>query len=100
MSAADKKRDLAIGLNMEKKEGKTLPKVSVSAAGILAQKIVAIAKENEIPLVEDKDLAQDLFLLEVGSHLPEKLFPAVAEIIAHIHHVSALHNPGKKMNKS
>jgi type III secretion system FlhB-like substrate exporter len=95
MSSDNKKRDLAIGLSLEKKKGKTLPKVSVSAAGILAQKIVAIAKENNIPLVEDKDLAQDLFLLEMGSYLPEKLFPAVAEIIAHIHHISALHNPGK-----
>jgi type III secretion system FlhB-like substrate exporter len=96
MSEEKKKRDLAIGLKMEKKGEVKLPKVSVSAAGELARKIVEIAKENEIPLVKDTDLAQDMYLLEVGSYLPEKLFPAVAEIIAHIHHISALHNPAPK----
>jgi flagellar biosynthesis protein len=95
MSEDQKKRDLAVGLKVEDKKVGRIPKVSVSAAGLLAQKVVEIAKENDIPIVSDEDLAQDLFLLEVGSYLPEKLFPAVAEIIAHIHHVSALHNPGR-----
>lgn len=67
------------------------PKVSATAVGLLAKKIIEIAKENEVPIVEDEELAENLKLLELGSTLPEELFPVIAEIIAHIHEIAATH---------
>ena len=51
----------------------------------LAQKIKAIAKENNVPLHEDVQLARALYkACEVGHEIPENLFKAVAQILAYI----------------
>lgn len=64
------------------------PRLVGSATGKLAERIVEVARENGIPVAEDKDLARSLRLLEVGAILPEELYPVVAEIIAHVYRIS------------
>ena len=81
------KQKVAVALKMEE-YGKSVPKVSASAMGKLAERILEIAKENDIPVYEDQDLANSLRYLDVGMALPEELFPVVAEIIAHIHFIA------------
>jgi flagellar biosynthetic protein FlhB len=59
----------------------------VVAKGInhLAEKIKAVARENNVPIRENKPLAQALYkAVEIGDMIPEELFKAVASILASI----------------
>ncbi len=52
----------------------------------VAFRIKEIARKNDIPLYEDKPLAQALYkACKVGDEIPEKLFEAVAKILAFIY---------------
>ncbi len=62
------------------------PKVVAKGAGVVAQRIKDIARENNVPLVEDKPLAQALFKsVEIDENVPENLFQAVAEVLAYVY---------------
>jgi flagellar biosynthesis protein FlhB len=62
------------------------PKVVAKGAEKIAERIREIAAEHNIPVVEDKFLARTLYkTVEVGEEIPEKLFQAVAEILAYIY---------------
>jgi flagellar biosynthetic protein FlhB len=62
------------------------PTVLAKGAGVIAQRIKEIAREHDIPVIEDKPLAQSLFkLVEINELIPENLFQAVAEILAYVY---------------
>lgn len=62
------------------------PKVVAKGAGVIADRIKEVAKENAVPIIEDKPLAQQLFkLTDVGDYVPPNLFKAVAEILAYVY---------------
>lgn len=70
------------------------PKVVAKGAGVVADKIKEIAKEHDVPIIEDKPLAQSLFKsCEIGDFIPPNLFKAVAEILAYVF------NLGRKSHK-
>jgi flagellar biosynthesis protein FlhB len=76
---------LAIALKYDP-EGMEAPKVIAKGAGYVAQKIKEIARENGIPLVENKPLAQLLYkTIEIGEMIPPHLYQAVAEILAYVY---------------
>ncbi|MGA1868996.1 MAG: flagellar biosynthesis protein FlhB [bacterium] len=76
---------IAVALQYKQKE-MSAPKVLAKGAGYLAERIKEIAKENNIPLVEDKPLARALYkIVEVGDFIPPQLYQAVAEILAFIY---------------
>jgi flagellar biosynthetic protein FlhB len=62
------------------------PTIVAKGAGILAQRIKDLALEHDIPLVEDKPLAQNLYrLVDIDEEIPAALYRAVAEILAHVY---------------
>ncbi len=62
------------------------PLVLAKGADLLAMKIREVAKEHDIPIREDKPLAQALYKqVEIGETIPEELFQAVAAILAKLH---------------
>jgi len=64
------------------------PRVVAKGAGLIAQRIKEIAAEHSVPIVEDKPLARALFkTVEIGDEIPEKLFQAVAQVLAYIYRV-------------
>lgn len=61
------------------------PIVIAKGADLVAQRIREIARENEIPLVENKPLARALYkLVEPNQIIPVEFFGAVAEILAFV----------------
>lgn len=58
------------------------PFITASAKGPLAEKIIKLAKENNIPLVENQVAANVLILQEIGSAIPEETWEIVAQIFA------------------
>ncbi len=62
------------------------PLVVAKGAGFLAQRIKEVARENHIPLVENKPLARTLFkAVDIGKSIPEELYRAVAEVLAYVY---------------
>jgi flagellar biosynthetic protein FlhB len=62
------------------------PIVLAKGKDIIAQKIKEIAKDNNIPTVENKPLAQALYKsVEVGDMVPAELYKAVAEVLAFVY---------------
>jgi flagellar biosynthetic protein FlhB len=76
---------LAVALKYETQK-MIAPKVVAKGADLLAARIRSIASEHNVPIVEDKPLAQTLYKsVDVGESIPEKLFHAVAQVLAHIY---------------
>jgi len=76
---------LAVAL---KYDAATMPAPMVLAKGqrLIAEKIKEVAREHDVPIVENKPLAQSLFkLVEVGAYVPATLYRAVAEVLAYIY---------------
>lgn len=62
------------------------PIVTAKGADYLAFKIKDIAKEHNVEIIEDKPLARMLYHnVDIGREIPEELYQAVAEILAHIY---------------
>ena len=62
------------------------PMVIAKGERLVAQKIKEIAREADVPVVENKPLARALFnMCEVGSYVPGKLYRAVAEVLAYVY---------------
>jgi flagellar biosynthetic protein FlhB len=61
------------------------PMVVAKGQNLIAEKIKQVAREQGIPTVENKPLAQALFrAVDVGQAIPEDLYRAVAEILAYV----------------
>jgi flagellar biosynthesis protein len=63
-------------------EGAGAPKVVAAGRGLIAEKILAAAREAGVPIREDAALAEALAGLELGREVPEELWVAVAEALA------------------
>jgi flagellar biosynthesis protein FlhB len=73
---------LAIALRYNALEAPS-PMVLAKGADFMAEKIKDIARENNIPIRENKPLAQALYKsVDVGQMIPEEFFQAVASILA------------------
>lgn len=63
-------------------DGQQAPRVTAKGIGDQAAEIMAIAQDCGIPLCDNAALVDLLLTLELGDHIPEALYTAVAHIIA------------------
>ena len=62
------------------------PVVIAKGSGAFAQKIKAIAKEHDVPRMENKPVARMLYTIgRVGELIPVELYQVIAEILAHVY---------------
>ncbi|MDH4121606.1 MAG: flagellar biosynthesis protein FlhB [Deltaproteobacteria bacterium] len=62
------------------------PRVVAKGADFIAQRIREVARENNVPLVENPVVAREIYKhVEIGQEIPEGLFRAVAEILAYVY---------------
>lgn len=78
---------LSIAIKYERNRD-VAPTVVAKGSGYVALKIREIAKANNIPIMEDKPLAQTLFkTVDIGEAIPETMYKAVAEILAYVYRI-------------
>jgi len=66
--------------------GMGAPQVVAKGAELIADRIKALAKENDVPVVENKLLARDLYKnVEIGEEIPSVFYQAVAEVLAYVY---------------
>ncbi len=75
---------LSIALSY-RREDMNAPTIVAKGADHLAFRIREIARENKVPIVENKPVARALYQQEVGEEIPEDMFTAVAEILAYVY---------------
>lgn len=72
------------------------PKLLAKGARKMAERIKELAEKHNIPIVENKELAQSLYaLVEIGQEIPPVLYQAVAEVLAYIYKLQANYVNGK-----
>lgn len=64
------------------------PRVVAKGKGHIAEQIIQVARENDVPLVEDRNLANVLEALELESEIPAELYRAVAEVLVFIYRLN------------
>lgn len=70
--------------------GYDAPIVTAAGMGQIADKIIEKARENKVPVVENKELAQLLTNVEVGDAIPYELYEVVAQVIAYVTDIDKL----------
>ncbi|AVX13617.1 EscU/YscU/HrcU family type III secretion system export apparatus switch protein [Stutzerimonas stutzeri] len=87
----DKQPRQAIALSYD---GVNAPSLSAKGDDELAEAILAIAREHEVPIYENADLVKLLARLELGDEIPEALYRTIAEIIAFAWYLKGKYPPG------
>lgn len=68
------------------KEKASAPVLIAKGADHLAQKLKDIAKEHNVPIVENKPLARMLYYnVEVDAEIPQELYQMTAEVLAYVY---------------
>ncbi|MEL4427488.1 EscU/YscU/HrcU family type III secretion system export apparatus switch protein [Shewanella indica] len=66
-------------------DGKTAPKITAKGQDLLAEEIIALAKEAGIHIHQDPYLSDFLQMLELGQEIPKELYQLIAELIAFVY---------------
>jgi flagellar biosynthesis protein FlhB len=64
------------------------PIVSAKGKLLMAERIIAVAREHRIPIVRQIALAHSLYKVEAGNEIPEDLYGAVAEVLNWVYRLS------------
>ena len=76
----------AVALKYEPASKSDAPKVVAKGKNLIAQKIKEIAGKHQVPIIENKPLAQSLYAsCEIGSEIPMVLYQAVAEVLSQVY---------------
>jgi len=81
-----KKDEKTVAAALKYDAGKDIaPKVIAKGQGTVAEKIIELAKKNNIPIKSDPSLVQILSKLDIDQQIPIELYRAVAEILAFVY---------------
>jgi len=76
----EKEEKLAVALKYNPE--KEAPEVVAKGEGYLAELILKIAKNHNIPIKKDSKLVKELYKLEINKPIPPELYKAVAIVLA------------------
>jgi flagellar biosynthesis protein FlhB len=64
------------------------PVVSAKGKLLMAERIIALAREHHVPILRQVPLAHKLYKVEVGQEIPDDLYAAVAEVLNWVYSLS------------
>ena len=72
-------------------DGKQAPAVTARGHDEIANQILRLAHEANVPIHEDRELALVLDQIHLGEHIPEALYVVMAEILTFAYRLSGKH---------
>lgn len=60
------------------------PYIAAKAKGVLAERLVKVASENGVPVVQNPEMADVLSIHRFGESIPEETYAAIAAIFAFV----------------
>lgn len=76
--------------------GAAAPKVVASGKGLIAEKIIELAKENGVYVHESRELVALLMDVDLDHQIPTNLYRVVAELLAWLYRIEAALPPSRK----
>lgn len=70
-----------------KYDGEKAPTITATGTHELADEIIRIAREHNVPLYENAELASILARLSLNDEIPDSLYRVIAEILAFAFHI-------------
>jgi flagellar biosynthesis protein len=84
MTTEKNMRDVAVALKYDDSENRA-PVVSAKGFGLMAERILELAKLSGVPIRQDSDLVELLAEIDVDREIPAHLYAAVAEVLAMVY---------------
>ncbi|MEE3468632.1 MAG: EscU/YscU/HrcU family type III secretion system export apparatus switch protein [Eubacterium sp.] len=69
---------------LEYEPGDQAPKVIATGQGKLAERIIEVAQDANVPVHKDAKLAESLSILDIGEYIPPELYSIVAEVLVFV----------------
>ncbi len=63
-------------------DGLAAPRVTAKGRGEVAERILELARKHNVPIDQEPALIEVLAEVELGTQIPDKLFVAIAQVIA------------------
>ena len=92
MNRARSDRPMAAAVKYDR-DKRDAPHLVASGTGKVAEKIVEIATQSQVPVVEDAALVSALLALEVGDEIPVELYEAVAKVLTFVYRLDSSRRP-------
>jgi flagellar biosynthesis protein len=64
------------------------PRVTAKGEGLVAERIIELAKENQVPIKEDPDLVQILSQVDINKEIPPSVYKVVAELLGFVYRLN------------
>jgi flagellar biosynthesis protein len=77
-------RKSAVAIQYDRKT-MSAPRLVGKGRGIVAERLIALAKEHGVPIVEDKLLVETLDKLNLNQEIPAELYQVIAEILVAVY---------------
>ena len=77
---------------LEYELGEQAPKGIATGQGRIAEKIIDVAKEANVPVHKDEKLARSLSVLDIGEYIPPELYSIVAEVLVFVDSMDRIQN--------
>jgi flagellar biosynthesis protein len=78
--------------------GDLAPKVVAKGRGLIAEQLIARAREHGVHVHESRELVALLMQVDLDKHIPPALYRAVAELLAWLYRIEATRQPGKEVS--
>ncbi|TSB46394.1 EscU/YscU/HrcU family type III secretion system export apparatus switch protein [Alkalicoccobacillus porphyridii] len=85
----------AIALRYQADQNKA-PLVTAKGEGVVAEEMLKLAKELEVPVQEDETLVELLSQLTIHEAIPPELYEVVAELFAFIYRIDRNQDPSNE----
>lgn len=92
--AANARQRNAVALTYAAAQG--APRVVAKGSGIVADRIVAVAREHGVFVHESRELVGLLMQVDLDDEIPPALYRAVAELLAWLYQLEAAATPHRK----
>lgn len=84
MKENEKGRTIAAALEYDARKD-SVPRVTAKGKGSVAERIIKLARQHNVPIKKDPGLVQILSHLDIDDRIPPELYRAVAEILAFVY---------------
>lgn len=97
MEKKDIKKAIALDYDIDVNQA---PKVIAKGKGELANNIIKIAQDNDVPIKKDEDLVELLSAIDIDKEIPESMYKAVSEIFSFIYDLTTLERKKRELDSS
>ena len=77
----------AVALRYDR-EKENSPRIVAKGKGLIAEKIIEIAREHGVTVYEDKELIEILSRIEMYQVIPAELYQVIAEVLAFVYRMN------------